>query len=68
MIIKIKDQRVVAGEVESYVWIPETEGNDQEGNLFIVTKNDEDPIGVYGPKTLLGQMDKQMDEYFKGLK
>lgn len=66
MIIGINDYRIVASEVENYYWIAEDEsGDEQNGHLYIVSKNDDEPFAIEGPKSLLEKMDQQMLEYFK---
>ena len=54
MLIKIKDHRIVASEVQSFFW--------NKDALYLGLKGNVGPYIIDGPKTLLDEFEKQYNE------
>lgn len=71
MIIKIYDYRIVASEVQSFYWKDNVETfpinlgvkKAMTSFFYVKLKGKDCPLSMEGPKTLLGQFEKQYQKY-----
>ena len=69
MLIKIYDHRIVASEVQNFVWQEYDYSSGLKIDkpvLFIIMKGERNTISIKGPKTLLDEFEKQYNEIMKG--
>ena len=63
--IKVKDFRININDIAGYKFQTFEEPRNFEGVLVIELRTRKEPINIMGGKTLLGQLDKKIEEALK---